>query len=280
MARFSRKLLRIDEYPRGHFYSPLPGAEEMARARARTRSEPGSLGDLRVDPAPQMETLKAALAADDACDPFAGPRYSPNRLFNVTDARVLGAFIRRFRPAQIIEIGSGYSSAVMLDCLSRGGIPFPRLTLIEPHPARLLALLRPEDRPRLALHEKMVQDVPLDLFEALGPGDLLFVDSSHVSKYGSDLNHVFFEILPRLPAGVFVHFHDVHWPFEYPADWLDRGWAWNEAYLLRAFLQFNDSWAVRLWPSQLLSWRPEEVEALLPTIQRAPGGSIYLEKVR
>jgi hypothetical protein len=60
-----------------------------------------------------------------------------------------------------------------------------------------------------------VQEVPLELFDSLGAGDVLFVDSSHISKMGSDVNHIFFEILPRLRAGVWVHFHDIFWPFDW-----------------------------------------------------------------
>lgn len=78
-------------------------------------------------------------------------------------------------------------------------------------------------------------------------GDILFVDSSHVSKYASDVNHIFFSFLPQLNAGVLIHFHDVFKNFEYPEDWLREGIYWNEQYLLRAFLQYNDSFEVVLF---------------------------------
>ena len=84
--------------------------------------------------------------------------------------------------------------------------------------------------------EKPVQDVPLELFRGLEANDILFIDSSHVSKIGSDVNFLFFEVLPILKPGVFVQIHDIFWPFEYPKAWYDLGWAWNEVYLVRAML--------------------------------------------
>jgi hypothetical protein len=68
--------------------------------------------------------------------------------------------------------------------------------------------------------EDKVQNVPIALFEALGPGDILFIDSSHVLRTGSDVCFELFEILPALKSGVLVHIHDMFWPFEYPASWV------------------------------------------------------------
>ena len=81
-----------------------------------------------------------------------------------------------------------------------------------------------------------MQAVDLAVFDVLGPGDVLFIDSTHVARTGGDVVHDVFAILPRLAAGVRVHFHDVFYPFEYPAAWVFEGRAWNELYLLRALL--------------------------------------------
>ena len=81
-----------------------------------------------------------------------------------------------------------------------------------------------------------VQDVPIDEFRALGSGDVLFIDSSHVLKTGSDVHRELFEILPALASGVLIHFHDIDYPFEYPDLFLfERRYSWNEAYAVRAF---------------------------------------------
>jgi hypothetical protein len=53
--------------------------------------------------------------------------------------------------------------------------------------------------------------------------DVLFIDSSHVGKAGSDVNCLLFDILPSLRSGVHVHVHDVLHPFEYPLDWFEAG---------------------------------------------------------
>ena len=67
----------------------------------------------------------------------------------------------------------------------------------------------------------------------------------HVMRTGSDVCHELFEILPRLAKGVYVHIHDMFWPFEYPRSWvIDDNRSWNELYGVRAFLTNNDSWRV------------------------------------
>ena len=112
-------------------------------------------------------------------------------------------------------------------------------TFIEPHPKLLKSLLKQGDLERIEIVPRPLQDVDLELFESLRANDILFIDSTHVAKIGSDVNRIFFEILPALATGVYVHFHDIFYPFEYPREWIYEGRAWNEAYMLRAFLMYN-----------------------------------------
>ena len=137
----------------------------------------------------------------------------------------------------------------MLDTIDGFSSQRPEVTFVEPYPNRLLRLLRDGDQQQVRLIDKKVQDVPLEVFLSLESGDLLFIDSSHVVKCGSDLHFIFFEILPRLKPGVFVHFHDVFFPFDYPSEWLIKGQYWNENYFLRAFLSYNTEWSIRLFNS-------------------------------
>ena len=163
--------------------------------------------------------------------------YVPNIFFEIGDAIILYAMLRRFRPKQVIEVGSGFSSALMLDTndlFLGGGVHF---TFIEPNAERLCSLLTSEDRGRVQLLEKPVQQVAAQVFSSLEVDDVLFIDSSHVAKVGSDVNYLFFKILPLLQSGVLIHIHDIMWPFEYPLEWIIEGRSWNEAYILRAFLQ-------------------------------------------
>ena len=81
----------------------------------------------------------------------------------------------------------------------------------------------------------------------MAAGDILIIDSSHVAKTGSDVNYLYFDVLPRLVPGVLVHVHDIGFPFEYPRSWVAEGRSWNEAYLLRAFLTFNSDYRIELW---------------------------------
>jgi hypothetical protein len=91
-----------------------------------------------------------------------------------------------------------------------------------------------------------LQEVELEEFDSLQENDILFIDSTHVSKINSDVNRIFFVILPRIAPGVHIHFHDIFYPFEYPREWIYEGRAWNEAYLLHAFLQYNSAFRITL----------------------------------
>ena len=100
------------------------------------------------------------------------------------------------------------------------------------------------------------QEVPLTVFEELDESDLLFIDSSHVARTGSDVNYLYLEVLPRLRPGVLVHMHDIYLPYEYPRVYSQREQSrqfWNEQYLLQAFLAMNSSYRVEL--ATHLLWR-------------------------
>jgi hypothetical protein len=107
-----------------------------------------------------------------------------------------------------------------------------------------------------------VQDVPFSVFESLDRGDILFIDSSHVLKIGSDVQFEFLEILPRLRAGVHIHIHDIFIPQEYPESWIrEHRWFWSEQYLLEAFLAFNQSFEIT-WAGRYMHVRyPERLRS-------------------
>src|SRR4030095_14584076 len=107
-------------------------------------------------------------------------------------------------------------------------------TFIEPCPERLIGLLTEEDMERVRIETNPVQRVDPTIFDSLEANDILFIDSSHIAKIGSDLLYIIFYVIPSLKKGVIIHFHDVLWPFEYPEKWLQEGRAWNEAYFLRS----------------------------------------------
>jgi predicted O-methyltransferase YrrM len=200
--------------------------------------------------------------------------------FKEADSIVLFALMRLFSPKRVTEIGSGFSSALMLDVSDRfvsGQIQF---TFIDPFPERLREILRPGDLGKARIITQEVQDVPLNVFEELEANDILFIDSSHVSKMGSDVNYLCFEVLPRLARGVIVHVHDIFWPFEYPIDWVREGRAWNEAYLLRAFLSFNTNFEIFFWvPYAPKKWR-DLIATKMPDYMKDTGASLWLRRAK
>jgi len=153
-------------------------------------------------------------------------------------------------------------------------------TFIEPYADRLRSLLEPGDLERVTILEQRVQDVNLDPFLKLNRNDILFIDSSHVVKVGSDVNYLLGEVLPRLHEGVYIHFHDIFYPFEYPEVWLAEGRVWSEAYALRAFLAFNHTFEIVLFNTYLEHFHREIFKREMPLCLKDEGGSIWLQKVR
>jgi hypothetical protein len=271
-------------FPPGHFCSPLPSLEEVRSRSAQIFHSPDSLPEIDPEPDSQMNLVrslstfaKEANFPEHLTDEYR--YYYRNDWFSYGDAIVLHAMLRFLKPARIVEIGSGFSSALILDTNERNLGGRMHCTFIEPHPDRLMTLLRANDQNRADIITTPLQDVAQDVFLGLCAKDVLFIDSSHVSKIGSDVNLLIFEVLPKLPKGVFVHFHDIFYPFEYPELWVYQGRGWNEAYLLRAYLQANRGYRIRLWNSFLARFYHLEVARELPQWDHETGGSIWLERV-
>lgn len=265
----------------GHFYSPLPDIEYALLHHQRLMERRlTSLPGIQLNAVDQL-TLSKKLAPyyeefDWPVEATSERRYKCNNdQYLSGDAACLYAMIRNFEPKQIIEIGSGYSSGLMIDYneLNRG--PKVDLTFIEPYPKRLNTMTVAAGG-HYRLIEKLVQEVDLTIYDRLGSGDFLFIDSSHVSKTGSDLNHIIFEIIPRLAPGVFVHFHDIFWPFEYPEAWIREGRAWNENYMLRSLLSYNSAWEIIIFGQYLGSVHRNEVP---PAMRKLGfGGYLWMRK--
>jgi hypothetical protein len=285
--------------PPGHFYSPFPDLDEVERRVDTifdTTRDPTGIDLRESEQVALFETLADILDGDL---PFpAGPdaegesdsngdgddrgfRYHlDNPSYSWSDGMVLHALLRHIRPERMVEVGSGYSSAMTLDTTERWLGGDVELVFIEPFAELLRSLLRPGDEDRVTIHEAAVQDVPFEVFDALEAGDVLFVDSTHVVKAGSDVNHLLFEVFPRLAAGVWIHIHDIFFPFEYPLPWLREGRAWQETYLLRAFLMGNDAFEIRWFQTMMWERHRELLEGRLPAMAKNVGGNLWLQKVR
>lgn len=267
-----------------HFYSPIPDLDDIRRRREEIFDRSTrSVAAIDLNEAGQLALL-SQLQAFYAEQPFQ-PRRAPglryhfeNGFYSYSDALCLYSMLRHLRPRRYFEIGSGFTSALALDVNERFLEGKARIVLVEPYPDRLRSLLLPGDETRMELLDVPLQQVDPSRFAELEANDILLVDSSHVSKVGSDVNRIMFEILPRLAKGVYVHFHDIFYPFEYPEAWVMKGIAWNEAYLLRAFLQYNRAFEIVLFNTYLEQMHPGWFASNMPLCLKNLGGSLWLRK--
>lgn len=271
-------------YEPGHFYSPVPSKRLIREYLAKSEDQPSrellaiDLNDqLQLD---LLDTLKPyygripfqALPAQGLLYHFNNPNY-PH-----ADGIILFCMLNHLRPRRLIEIGSGYSTCAILDTNRLFLDSQMQVTSIEPHPELLRSLIL-KSTYALTIIESKVQDAPIEIFDRLERGDILFIDSSHVSKVGSDVNYIIFEVLPRLKPGVIIQIHDIYFGFEYPGIWLRQGRAWNEAYLLRAFLEYNQHFRILLFISYLQNVHEAWFREHMPDTLVNRGGCFWMEKV-
>ena len=266
--------------PPGHFYSPVVSVEEFDAYKDqlyRNRTLQGiNLNEERQKKLCEQFAAYYSQASYPETSQAGFRYYYGNNFFRYFDALTLYNFIRLFNPKRIIEVGSGYSSAVILDTNERFCDNQIQLTFIEPYPERLQSLLKATDK--IQLIENKLQNVDKTLFYQLEENDILFIDSTHVSKPGSDVNTLFFEILPLLKKGVFIHVHDIFFPFEYPEQWIYEGRTWNEIYLVRAFLQHNRDFSIQFFNSYVGTFYQEFLQKNMPLCLKDTGGSLWIRK--
>jgi hypothetical protein len=199
-----------------------------------------------------------------------------NAAFDGVDALLYYGLIKYLKPKRIIEVGSGWSTKIAATACREN--KQTELISIEPYPQSILE----EGFDGLSkLKKEKIQDVSSKYFDRLKKGDVLFIDSSHTVKFGGDVNYLLFEILPRLNKGVYVHVHDIFFPFDYPQGWIfDEYRFWAEQYLLHAFLMFNDSFEVVYSNSYMGEKHPKEVKRVFSNSPFYKGGSIWLRKIK
>ena len=255
-----------------HFYSEVPDIREMRRTSGWRR--PYALGAIRGAVLDDQlafvrdcceryrEELHRHQVHEDACARNGEPGYGP------IEAEFLYCFVRRHRPDRVIQVGAGVSTAVILAAADDEGYA-PNLTCIDPFPTRFLKGLA--DEGRVALISTRAQDVEPAEMTSVGAGDLLFVDSTHTIRPGSDVCRIILEVLPRLGAGAWVHFHDIYLPYDYSPELLTTDLFFSrETVLLQAFLTNNMRFTVRAALSLLHHGRPEALREILPGYSPAP----------
>ena len=216
-----------------HYYEPIPDFRAITLEQITRRREFPAL-DFRWDE--QLALLNELTAYHDELSALEFD--FDNGFFSGFDAAVYYSLIRHLKPQRVIEIGGGYSTQLAAKALRGNG----KLICIEPYPERLNGV-----GPSVELIQKRVEEIDVEFFSCLEAGDILFIDSSHAVKFGSDVCYEFLQLLPRLAPGVWIHVHDIFFPHDYPAEWLiERRMALNEQYLLEAFLSFNEKFQVAL----------------------------------
>lgn len=273
-------------YP-GHHYSPYPSLRDVKMRHDALFRHPPAVPGVVLSAEQQCNFLHELISIYGGGTPSFPERatsgyryYFSNPFYSYLDGMILHLMLRKVMPRRVIEVGSGHSSAMILDTAERCLREPCLLTCVDPFPTRLLRQLRHDDRMHCRVISGSVQDVPMGEFEALEEGDILFIDSSHVMKTGSDVEWVFRSILPVLKRGVWIHFHDIYYPFEYLPSQVFSGYAYNEAYCLRSFLQFNEAFKIKLFSSYLWRCFPESYAAFPAELRQAEPCAIWIQRER
>jgi predicted O-methyltransferase YrrM len=263
------------------FYTPLNDCAFLEANRDLWKSIPPST-DIDWQPAQQMAVAAEVgrfveeLRDIPSHSGVIGEYCWNNGFWNNSDALVQYGLIRSRQPRRYVEIGCGWSSLLLARALARNARPCD-VDLIEPYGNDAMLATLPRHWVR---HHSILQRAHLALFDRLAPGDVLFYDGSHCAKAASDVNWFFFQILPRLRPGVFIHLHDIFLPDDYPEDWIfERGQTWNEQYLLQAFLMNNSAYRIVMANRFLYLHAGAELVRLYRGVQPAFGCSFWLEKV-
>jgi hypothetical protein len=256
-----------------HFYSDLP---EMRHLRSsdywrRPFSMEGVNGAdvdeqlefLRRCCQPYSNELQDLALYEQACIENDEPGFGP------IEALVLYAYVRSRKPSPIVQIGCGVTTAIILAASRAEHDYVPQILCIDPVPTALLKRLAAQGH--IQLLPKMAQTVPIETFAEVGSDGLLFIDSSHSLRVGSEVVLLINEVLPHLPAGAGVHFHDIYFPYDYSPQLLSEEiFFWRETTLLYAMLSHNPRLRIDMSLSMLHNARAEEMKALIPPYQPRP----------
>jgi hypothetical protein len=271
-------------FPDGHFYSPVPSVAEVIKNKEKIWEPKRSTVGIDYNESSHINILKNIYPnyiekydyedeglSDEELTFF----YNKNSQFSWLDSRTLFVFLHHIKPRKIIEIGSGYSTLLMSDVNKRFLNSSINITSVEPYPRSFLH----NNDLNINLKNNFVQDLDEDFFKSLGENDILFIDSSHISKIGSDVNHLYLNILPSLNSGVIVHIHDIFLPQEYKKEWFDDGIFFNEQYLVQLMLSFSNRYEVIFSSNYAFINHPNLVADALSVNESNiyGGGSIWLK---
>lgn len=274
-----------------HFYSPVPDLADLERRKVWERKSALAGVDFRSEAQLTLLRQLGSLYGDECRwpghqtgDPY--QFHTENGTFSYGCAAALHCLVRQARPRRIVEIGSGNSSLVIAAAVGKNLAEDPNRAvayeIVDPYPRDLIAAGL---KNLTHLHREGVETLPPEFFDRLGDGDVLFIDSGHTVRIGSDVNYLFLEILPRLAPGVIIHIHDIPLPYEYPKVYATSPTFrvfWTESYLLQAFLAFNSEFEVLLGMAYLMTEQGDEFRAAFPpydpSIHKAVSGSFWIRR--
>ncbi len=273
-----------------HYYSPVPDIGDLKSRRVwARRSDMSGISFKETNQVKLMVELGRDFGHEcqwphsATGDPT--QFFTDNSGFSYGCAAATHSLLRRFKPRQVIEIGSGSSSRVIASALRanvQSGSPAAQYTVIDPFPGLELEKLPGVTR----LLKQKVEETDVALFLDLRANDVLFIDSGHTVRIGGDVNFLILDVLPVLAPGVLVHFHDIPLPYEYAEVYYTNPrfrMFWTESYLLQAFLCFNAAYDILLAMNYLMLDRLEEFRAAFacydPAIHRYPSHSFWIRRV-
>lgn len=227
-----------------NFYSSIPSIADVKDSYEYAETSIPYLDEALFDKDALHNTLSelAAYSVDFAPPENGDKEYGDyffwnNAVFSSSDAMAYYAFLRKFKPDNVVEIGSGFSTLVAREALIKNGSG--KLTCIEPFPRPFLKRLD-----GISLETITAQEVTADyLNDIFDDGDVLFIDSTHTVKTGSDCLHIYLRLLPKITKKIYIHIHDIFLPFGLPKKWLlDLQIHWTEQYLLLAWILFGSAY--------------------------------------
>lgn len=238
-----------------HYYSPIANLRDLRKNKIWQKKS--KLIGMKINLNKQIKNLKkiAIYKSDYETSDLHRQAIKNNAGlgFGEIEAQALEGFIKYYRPDKIIEIGSGVSTYIMINSGAKN------ITCIEPHPSKFIL-----QNKKIKLIKEKLQNCNFKVFNQLKKGDLIFIDSSHALKLGGELTEIYLEIIPRLKPGVFIHIHDIAFPYQYLPN-ADRAmFQWLETQFLQALLVNNSKIEILFCLSHLHYEKSIELKKIFP----------------
>jgi hypothetical protein len=270
--------------PAGHFYSPIVDQQFVSARKDAIYSQAPTLSDIDINNDKQLSFLSDII---NACDRFQFSEqktepyryYYENNAFGCGDALIYATMLFKYRPKRIVEVGSGFTSALVLDVIDQIEGYDPEILFIDPYPQLAKEIANSSKGTRINITEAFIQDINPSTFDNLESGDFYFMDTTHIVKTGSDVLYHIEKVLPRLKSGVILHMHDIFFPFEYPPTWVfDMKLSWNELYYLRAFMAHNHDYEIMYFADYMRKIHAHKVLSVSPLFEKNGGASFWFNK--